>query len=92
MNDILMRPKECDIATCRCFKKFKGVGMIHNIAVKPKAEQDAIQHDLMASFWAYKEKRGTMSKPEIFKLIHQQFADPALQEHLIRRYEYFKAM
>ena len=66
--------------------------MIHNIAVKPKHEQDAIQHDLMASYWAYKEKRGIMSKPEIFKFIHQQFSDPALHEHLIQRYEYFKAM
>jgi len=66
--------------------------MSHNIAIKPKHEQDTIQYDLMASFWAYKEKRGLMSKPEIFKYIHQHFHDPALQEHLIQRYEYFKAM
>lgn len=64
--------------------------MSHNIASKPKAEQDAIQHDLMASFWAYKEKRGLMSKPEIFKYIHQHFQDPSLQEHLIARYEFYK--
>jgi len=66
--------------------------MSHNIATKPKAEQDQIQHDLMASYWAYKERNGLMSKPEIFKYIHQHFTDPALQDHLIQRYEYFKAM
>ncbi len=66
--------------------------MSHNIAALPKNEQDAIQHDLMASFWAYKEKRGLMSRPEIIKFIHQQFSDPALQEHLMARYEYFKSM
>ena len=64
--------------------------MSHNIATKPKAEQDAIQHDLMASLWAYKEKRGLMSRPEIIKFIHQQFSEPQLQEHLMARYEYFK--
>ena len=66
--------------------------MKHNIAAKPRSEQDAIQHDLMASFWAYKEKRGLMSKPEIFKFIHQNFHDPKLQDHLISRYEYYKTM
>lgn len=66
--------------------------MSHNIATKPKNEQDAIQHDLMASLWAYKEKRGLMSKPEIFKFIHQHYSEPALQEHIISRYEYFKVM
>ena len=66
--------------------------MSHNIASKPQSEQDAIQHDLMASFWAYKEKRGLMSRPEIIKYIHQHFADPALQEHLRARYDYFKTL
>jgi len=66
--------------------------MVHNIAVKSKQEQDTIQYDLMASFWAYKEKRGLMSKPDVFKHIHQQFPDPALQDYLIQRYEYFKTM
>ena len=66
--------------------------MVHNIAVKSKQEQDTIQYDLMASFWAYKEKRGLMSKPDVFKYIHQQFPDPALQDYLIQRYEYFKTM
>jgi hypothetical protein len=66
--------------------------MSHNIAIKPKQEQDAIQYDLLASFWAYKEKRGLMSKPEIFKHIHNVYQEPALQEHLIQRYEYYKAM
>ena len=64
--------------------------MSHNIATKPKEEQDAIQHDLMASLWAYKERRGLMSRPEIIKFIHQEFAEPQLQEHLMSRYEYFK--
>lgn len=66
--------------------------MSHNIATKPKHEQDAIQHDLMASFWAYKEKRGLMSRPEIIKYIHQHFQEPVLQEHLMQRYEFFKTM
>mgnify|MGYP005989214313 CR=1 FL=1 len=66
--------------------------MSYNIAIKPQTEQDAIQHDLMASFWAYKEKRGLMSRPEIIKYIHQHFAEPSLQEHLMQRYEFFKSM
>ena len=65
--------------------------MSHNIATKSKQEQDTIQYDLMASLWAYKEKRGLMSKPEIFKYIHNHFHDAALQEYLVQRYEYFKA-
>ena len=64
--------------------------MSHNIATKSKQEQETIQHDLMSSYWAYKERRGLMSKPEIFKYIHQHFSDPALQDHLIQRYEYYK--
>lgn len=68
------------------------IKMSFNIATKSKQEQDTIQYDLLASFWAYKEKRGLMSKPEIFKHIHAQYHDPALQEYLIQRYEYFKAM
>ena len=66
--------------------------MSHNIATKSKQEQDEIQHDLMASYWAYKERNGLMSKPEIFKYIHQHISDSALQEHLITRYEYFRTM
>lgn len=66
--------------------------MSQNIATKTKHEQDIIQYDLLSSLWAYKEKRGIMSKPEIFKHIHQEYSDPALQEYLIQRYEYFKAM
>lgn len=66
--------------------------MSHNIAAKTSHEQDLIQYDLMASLWAYKEKRGIMNKPDIFKFIHQQYADPQLQEYLIQRYEYFKMM
>lgn len=66
--------------------------MKFNIAEKPKQEQDAIQYDLMASFWAYKEKRGLMSKPEIYKYIHNHFQEPTLQEHLIQRYEHYKLM
>ena len=66
--------------------------MSHNIATKSKQEQDRIQHDLMASYWAYKERNGLMSKPEIFKYIHQHFVDVALQDHLIKRYEYYKTM
>ena len=66
--------------------------MSHNIASMPKVEQDRIQHDLMASYWAYKEKHGLMSKPEIFKYIHQHITDSALQDHLIQRYEYYKTM
>lgn len=65
--------------------------MSHNIATKSKQEQDTIQYDLMASYWAYKEKRGLMSKPEIFKFIHANFHDAALQEYLVQRYEHFKA-
>lgn len=64
--------------------------MSYNIAKKSKAEQLAIQHDLMASFWAYKEKKGLMSKPEIFKFIQQNFSDPAVRDHLIKRYEAYK--
>jgi len=66
--------------------------MSHNIAVMPKQEQDRIQYDLLTSFWAYKEKRGIMTKPDVFKTIHQQYTDPALQDYLIQRYEYFRAM
>jgi hypothetical protein len=66
--------------------------MVHNIAVKTKQEQEAIQYDLITSFWAYKEKRGLMSKPEIFKYIHQHYAEPAIQDHLIARYEYYKTL
>lgn len=68
------------------------IKMSHNIATKSKQEQDTIQYDLLTSFWAYKEKRGLMSKPEIFKHIHAEYQDPAMQEYLIQRYEYFKAM
>ncbi|MUH73545.1 DUF3283 family protein [Psychrosphaera haliotis] len=66
--------------------------MSHNIATMPQKEQDAIQHDLMASFWAYKEKRGLMSRPEIIKYIHQHFLEADLQQHLMDRYEYFKSV
>jgi hypothetical protein len=66
--------------------------MSHNIAIKSKQEQDAIQYDLMASFWAYKEKKGLMSKPEVFKFIQQNFPNPELQDHLIKRYEDYKMM
>lgn len=68
------------------------LSMSHNIAVKPRHEQDAIQHDLLASMWAYKERKGLMSKPDIFKFIHQHYPNPELQEHLIKRYEFFKTM
>lgn len=66
--------------------------MVHNIAVKSKDEQEAIQYDLITSFWAYKEKRGLMSKPEIFKHIHQEYTDPKIQEHLIARYEHYRSL
>lgn len=66
--------------------------MVHNIAVKSKEEQELIQYDLISSFWAYKEKRGLMSKPEIFKHIHNEYSDPNVQEHLIARYEYYKTL
>lgn len=66
--------------------------MSHNIADKTKQEQDRIQYDLLTSFWAYKEKRGLMTKPDIFKMIHQQYPEPAMQDYLIKRYEYFKTM
>ena len=72
--------------------KEKQIKMSHNIATKSKQEQDTIQYDLLSSLWAYKEKRGLMSKPEIFKYIHNEYTDPAMQEYLIQRYEYFKAM
>jgi hypothetical protein len=62
----------------------------HNIATKSKQEQEAIQYDLMSSYWAYKERRGFMSKPEKFKYIHQHFTDATIQDHLIQRYEYYK--
>lgn len=65
--------------------------MSHNIATKTKQEQDTIQYDLITSFWAHKEKRGLMTKPDIFKTIHQQYSDPALQDYLIQRYEYFRS-
>lgn len=66
--------------------------MVHNIAVRTKQEQEEIQYDLMTSYWAYKEKRGLMSKPEIFKYIHQNYTDVGVQEHLISRYEYYKTL
>ena len=66
--------------------------MTQNIAKKTKQQQDTIQYDLMTSYWAYKEKRGLMSKPEIFKHIHHHYQDPNLQEYLIQRYEYYKHM
>lgn len=72
--------------------KGQDMNMSHNIATKSKLEQENIQYDLMASLWAYKERRGLMSKPEIFKFIHQQFTEVSLQEHLIQRYEYYKMM
>jgi hypothetical protein len=66
--------------------------MTFNIATKTKQEQDLIQYDLLTSFWAHKEKRGLMSKPEIFKHIHAEYQDQRLQEYLIQRYEFFKHM
>ena len=65
--------------------------MSHNIAIKTKEEQEAIQHDLLTALWAHKVQKGLMSQPQIIKTI-QEYQDPELRQHLMSRFEYYKAL
>ncbi|WP_199610094.1 hypothetical protein [Flocculibacter collagenilyticus] len=66
--------------------------MTVNIAQWPKAKQEAIQHDLMASLWVHNVKIGKMSKADIEFKIRDTFNNPELQQHLRNRVDYYMHM